>query len=76
VERLDGADDRIEQLEAENEALRERLALVEERLAERDADGDRADDPDQNSQPTDAERTTDNDTQQTTETDQRRSEQW
>jgi hypothetical protein len=56
AERLDGADERIAELEAENEALRERLERLEERLAERDTE-----DPDQYSQQTDIQRTTDTD---------------
>jgi hypothetical protein len=72
--RLDGTDERIAKLEAENEALRERLDLLEERLAERDTDetdssthttddtdghSQRTDDTDQHSQQTDTTTVTD-----------------
>ncbi|MFB6229238.1 MAG: hypothetical protein ABEH88_11930 [Halobacteriales archaeon] len=52
TERLDERDERIAELEAENEALRERLERVEARLAARDTD-----DTDLNSQPTDTDHT-------------------
>jgi hypothetical protein len=66
AERIDDTDDRIAELEAENEALRERLDLLEERLAARDTDDTDSnthttDDTDQHSQSTDTERTTDTD---------------